>query len=41
MIESISVGKRVARLRSVQRDDESVSALLNEGVGAFFGLAHE
>ena len=33
-------GKRVASLRAVQRQDQSVSALLNEGVGAFLGLAH-
>ena len=29
-------GKRVARLRPVQRQDQGVSALLNEGVGTFF-----
>ena len=34
-------GKRVARLRPVQRQDQGVSALLNEGVGALSrGLAH-
>src|SRR4029079_5716896 len=33
-------GKRVARLGSVERQDQGVSALLNEGVGAFSGLAH-
>src|SRR5262249_42407320 len=34
-------GQRVARLRPVQRQDQGVSALLNDGVGAFFGVATE
>ncbi len=37
-------GKRVARLRPVERQDQGVSALLNEGIGAFFRdfcVAHE